>query len=375
MVVYTSRHRLHRRPAGRKDPRAPPRHRCRLPLPGEEALLDLAGHDAPDDKAGYVFTDAHRRDDQAWELAQSGKPLSAAFDKTFYTDQYGGLLAISALTYKIFSPDTHRPLLITLLASLIAALGIPFLFQAAGLLWNERLASAAAWVSVLYPESVLTGGAQMREPFLLTFIAMALWGFARWIQDSDQRGWAWIGIGIVGMLLVSPAIALGTIVLLGGWLWLRGEHKRLPWQVVAVAGGLVLAGILFLAWSLSRQHDFSAASPVGVILNWFRGSVKWVIYELERGSGQVQNVFSKMNPLAQFLFVVGYGVVQPVLPPAFFEPTTLTWHIIAILRSAGSVNAEACGDSVCGADSWGSEAALPAARTICAPRPRRNSIL
>ena len=130
-------------------------------------------------------------------------------------------------------------------------------------------------------------------------------------------------------------IALGTIVLLGGWLWLRGEHKRLPWQVVAVAGGLVLAGILFLAWSLSRQHDFSAASPVGVILNWFRGSVKWVIYELERGSGQVQNVFSKMNPLAQFLFVVGYGVVQPVLPPAFFEPTTLTWHIIAILRAAG----------------------------------------
>jgi hypothetical protein len=74
---------------------------------------------------------------------------------------------------------------------------------------------------------------------------------------------------------------------------------------------------------------------VGVILNWFRGSVKWVIYELERGSGQVQNVFSKMNPLAQFLFVVGYGVVQPVLPPAFFEPTTLTWHIIAILRAAG----------------------------------------
>ncbi len=297
--------------------------------------LPVDGHNVPDDKAGFVFTDAHRRDDQAWELAQSGKPLYAAFDKAYYTDQYGGLLAISALTYKIFSPDAHRPLLIVLLASLIAALGLPFLFRATQLLWNDRLASAVTWLSVWYPESVLTGGAQMREPFLLTFIAMSLWGFASWIQERKQMGWAWIGIGILGMLLVSPAMALGTFILLGGWLWLRGEHRRLPWPVLAAAGGLVLIAVLFLAWSLGRQHDFSAASPIGVILNWVRGSVKWVIYDLERGSGQIQNVFSKMNPLAQFLFVVGYGIAQPVLPPAFFAPTTLTWHIIGIFRAVG----------------------------------------
>jgi hypothetical protein len=297
--------------------------------------LPVNGYDVPDDKAGYVFTDAHRRDDQAWELAQSGKPLTSAFDKSYYTDQYGGLLALSALTYQVFSPDTHRPLMVVLLASVVAALGIPFLLQAARLLWNERIASAAAWLSVLYPESVLTGGAQMREPFLLTFIAMALWGFACWVQERDQRGWAWIGAGIVGMLLVSPAIALGTLLLLGGWLWLRGEHRRLPWQVLAGAGALLLAGVLFLGWSVSRQHDFSAASPLGVILNWARHSILYVVYQLERGSGQIQNVFSKMNPLAQFLFVVGYGVVQPVLPPAFFEPTTLTWRTIAIFRALG----------------------------------------
>jgi hypothetical protein len=33
--------------------------------------LPINGHDEPDDKAGFVFTDAHRRDDQAWELASS----------------------------------------------------------------------------------------------------------------------------------------------------------------------------------------------------------------------------------------------------------------------------------------------------------------
>ncbi len=297
--------------------------------------LPVNGHNVPDDKAGYVFTDAHRRDDQAWELAQSGRPLYAAFDKTYYTDQYGGLLAASALTYKIFSPDVHRPLIIVLLASLTAALAVPFLFRASALLWNERIAAVASWLFVLYPESVLTGGAQMREPFLLCFIAMALWGFARWLQDRGRQGSVWMGAGILGMLLVSPAIALGTVVLLGGWLWSRGEHRRLPWSVVVFAGGILLLGILFLAWSVSRQNDFSAASPVGLILNWFRGSVKWVIYELERGSGQIQNVFSKLNPVAQFLFVIGYGIAQPVLPPAFFEPTTLTWHLIASLRALG----------------------------------------
>ena len=297
--------------------------------------LPLNGYDVPDDKAGYVFTDAHRRDDQAWELAKSGKSLLAAFDKTFYTDQYGGLLGLSALTYRVFSPDEHRPLIIVLLAAMTAAAGIPFFYKAARLLWNERLASIAAWVAVLYPESILTGGAQMREPFLLTFLALTLWGFARWSQKGARAGWLWMGGGIAGMLLVSPAISVAALVLLGCWLWSRGEHRRLPWQIIAAASAAMLIGILFLAWSVSRPHDFSGGSPIGIILNWIRGSVKWVIFELERGSGQIQNVFSKMNPLAQFLFVVGYGIAQPVLPPAFLEPTTLTWHIIAVLRALG----------------------------------------
>ncbi len=297
--------------------------------------LPLNGYDVPDDRAGYVFTDAHRRDDQAWELMQSGRPLLAAFDRTFYTDQYGGLLGLSALTYRIFSPDEHRSLIMVVLAAMTAALGMPFYYQAIRLLWNDRLAAIATWMAVLYPESVLTGGAQMREPFLLTLIAITLWGFARWSRDGERSGWWWIAGGIAGMLLVSPAISVATLVLLGGWLWSRGEHRKIPWPVIAAASSALVLGILFLAWSVSRQHDFSTASPVGIILNWLRDSVKWVIYELERGSGQIQNVFSKMNPLAQFLFVVGYGIAQPVLPPAFLESTTLTWHIIAVYRALG----------------------------------------
>jgi hypothetical protein len=302
---------------------------------GTYIALPINGYNVPDDKAGFVFTDAHRRDDQAWDLAISNKSLLAAFDKSFYTDQYGGLLAVSSLAYRIFSPDAHRPLLIAALAALCAALGVPFLFKATNVLWDERIAFFSLWIYVLYPESVLTGGAQMREPFLLTFMAISFWGFAQWLQLHNQNWWYWIGAGMVGMLLISPGIALAVLVFLGGWLWLRGERARLSWRVIAAAGSVILIGVLFLAWSLSRQHDFSAASPLGIILNWFRDSVKWVIYQLERDSGQIQNVFSKMNPLAQFIFVVAYGIAQPNLPPAFLEPTTLTWHIIAIYRSIG----------------------------------------
>ena len=121
--------------------------------------LPINGNPAADDKAGFVFTDAHRRDDQAWQLASSGQSLVAAFDKTYYTDQYGGLLAFSALTYKIFSPDFHRPLMILLLAALTAALGVAFFYKSTFLLFDHKLATVSTWLFVLYPESVLTGGA------------------------------------------------------------------------------------------------------------------------------------------------------------------------------------------------------------------------
>lgn len=297
-------------------------------------VLPIDGYNEPDDRAGFVFTDAHRRDDQAWQLATSGKPLWAAFDKSYYTDQYGGLLALSAVTYRLLSPDTHRPLLILVLASLTAALGVPFFSRAASRLGDARLGSLASWIYVIYPESVLTGGAQMREPFLLTLIAIALWGFLEWMRGGHRKPLVWVGVGLAGLVLVSPAIALVLLVVLAAWFRLQGQPVRMSWPVLLAAGGVVIAGVIFLMWSLGSRGA-SGSSFVSIVLNWLRDSVNWVIYQLERGSGQVQNVFSKLGAAAQFFFVVGYGITQPVLPPAFFEPTTLTWHLIAISRALG----------------------------------------
>jgi len=45
--------------------------------------LPVNGHDTADDRAGFVFTDAHRRDNQAWELASSTHPIIDAFREKY----------------------------------------------------------------------------------------------------------------------------------------------------------------------------------------------------------------------------------------------------------------------------------------------------
>src|SRR4030095_491066 len=86
-------------------------------------------------------------------------------------------LAFSAFVYRNFSPDAHRPLMLVLISAFAAAFGIPFLWKAVSQVFGEKVAWASAWIFALYPESILLGASAMREPYLLTFSAIALWGF------------------------------------------------------------------------------------------------------------------------------------------------------------------------------------------------------
>jgi hypothetical protein len=135
-------------------------------------------------------------------------------------------------------------------------------------------------------------------------------------------------------MLLSPGVALGMLVLLGGWVYVRGQQTRVGLWFWIGGGLLFVAGLLFLAGSLATPNQGDGA-PFAVLLGWFREAVEWVIYQLERGSGQVQNVFSQIFPAAQFLFVLAYGITQPLLPPAFLEPTTPTWHAVGVFRAVG----------------------------------------
>ena len=115
--------------------------------------LPVDGYNEPDDRTGFFFTDAHRRDDQAWELAQSDDSIFSAFNKTYHTDQYGGLLAFTSLAYRVLSPDAHRPLLLIALSAIVATLGIPFFWRAALLAFGEQVALPAGWILPYIPKA------------------------------------------------------------------------------------------------------------------------------------------------------------------------------------------------------------------------------
>jgi len=297
-------------------------------------ILPSAGYPTDVQQAGYVFKDAFTRDTQAWELAQSARPLWAAFDKSYSTDQYGGLLALSALTYRYLSPDVHRPWLVILLAALTTTISVILAWKAAQRLWNDSVADIAAGVMALYPESVLLGSSQMREPFLIAFIAMMLWGVTGWHLDHHRRTWLWLAGGLAGLLLFSPGVAFIALLILVGWIYLRGEHRRITWRAILIGGGTLVVAILLLWLGLARG-SFAGASPMEVVTQWLQTSTKWDIYLLERSSGRVQMLFKEMPESFQLPFVTGYGLAQPVLPAAVFDETIWVWRIIGIFRAIG----------------------------------------
>ena len=312
-------------------------------------FLPIYGHDEPDDKAGFVFTDAHRRDDEAWGLASSERPIFEAFSKKFAYDQYGGLLAFSALTYRYLSPDVHRPLMLILLSAIVAALGIPFLWRAVRQVFGEKVAWASAWIFALYPESILLGASIMREPYLLTFSAMALWGFVFGVRElSAPEGYAPVNdasklaesrialaLGLLGMLLVSPAVAIAHLIIFAGWFFFANEQRSISWKAVLIFAVIFFAGLFFLSASLNRSGEFNASSPLSVVNDWLRLAVKWNAYGIERDSGWVQEIFRKTPQWVHLPFVAVYGILQPVLPAALIKPTVPLWQILYILRALG----------------------------------------
>lgn len=306
--------------------------------------LPVYGHDDEDDRAGYVYTDAHKRDNQAWSLATSERPILDAFSSKYASDQYGGLLAFNALMYRYLSPDAQRPLLLVAFSAFFAALGVPFLSKSLRQIFGENVAWASAWIFALYPESILLGASAMREPYLLTFSAFALWGFVEWqyrtvqpetVRQRLQNGWIWFGLGLFGMLLVSPVVALVTIVIFAGWVFFTNEGRELSWKGILAVAALFILGLFILSASLNRSGEFEATSPLHVINTWMKIAVRMNVYEIEQGSGWVQKIFDEGPRWIRLPFIAIYGLAQPVLPATVIHPTKLIWTVIGFLRGLG----------------------------------------
>lgn len=282
------------------------------------ALPDL-GYEEPSQQAGYTFYDAFRRDSDAWKLVQTGEPLGTAFTTELMTDQYGGLLSLSAAIYRYLSPDAHRPFLIILLAAFVFTLGIPFLWRGLRQEWDERIAALACWILVFYPDSLLVGSSLMREPFIIGLGCIAFWAVLTWKKGNRLAAAAFFA-SLAGMALVSSRAAVAIGGMLCVWFWLQNQHQiRSPkWRRTA----WVLVGLAALA--------FAAMS-----WDWFRVAAQWDFTLTERSSGWVQKAIDELGRQWRIPFITLYGLAQPVLPAAIAAPAIPFWKTVNILRAAG----------------------------------------
>jgi hypothetical protein len=298
-------------------------------------VLPVYGNDNEVHQGGYIYRDAFTYDRQAWDLAASGDPLWKAFDRSSgIEEQYGGLTFTLSLTYRLLSPDAHRPWLTILLAALMGALGVGMTWKGARKAWGEGVALALGWIMALYPESLFSGSSQIREPFLLLFIAMLLWAVVSLQGNHRRSAWAWLAAGTLGLFLFSPGVAVATLVILGIWVWLARQEVHIRWYWVAgVVFVIVLAGLVFsqiVAGTLKVQ-----GGPLTNLVNWLKYSMNFGAYVTTLNSGWLQTVFKALPDPLHMPFIVSYGIAQPVLPAAIADPAVWPVRTIGILRGLG----------------------------------------
>jgi hypothetical protein len=283
--------------------------------------LPLFGYDEAPQQAGFVYYDPYLREGNAWRLAQSDNPLLDGFRDTYLGDQYGGLFTMSAFIYRYISPDAFRPVLITILSASASALSLPFLVAALRRMFDSKTALLAGWVMALYPESILLGASQMREPFFILFFSMLLWAGGQWVDRSKSK-LAMIGffLSALGLFLFSFRVAVPIIGVVLLWIWVSKSLKvknlwlkRIVWAVVAL-------GVLIVTWS---------------VIGWVGDVLRWDTYMTILKSGMIQAQLERLPDWLSYPFVLVYGLFQPVLPAAIAAPAPWIWRGLAIFRSVG----------------------------------------
>ena len=270
---------------------------------------------------GYFFPDAFNRDGQAWMLASSGRSILAAFSGEFVTDQYGGLLGLSAIIYRFFSPDAHRPYLMMIISAGVSALGLPFFVQATRRFASQKHTILVACLLVIFPETLLLGATQMREPFLITAFAVAFWAISGWFT-AQKKGLRVAGfiIATAILLLISSRSALPLLAFLLVWFWIE-ISARMQNRVLKI-GIWVLIGLIALV-------------AVVASWGWLEEVMRWDILLAYRGSGWIELIFDTTPEWMHAPFMIVYGIFQPVLPAAIVDPAPWLWRVIGILRGLG----------------------------------------
>jgi hypothetical protein len=221
--------------------------------------VQSGGYDVIVQRSGYVYADAFSRDQDAWKLAVSGRPIWSSFQQDFLSDQWrlagaerAGLPRPQPGCSAVLDPD-------------LPAFAQPgCLLEGSQERWNEPLAGLAAWLLVLYPESLLVGASQMREPFLLGLTMIAFWAVFAW-RKQPRRAAAAFAAACLVMLAFSSRAAVVVIgaLLVCAWIEYLDDitTRRWKWLGWAVLG-LAVVVLVGLSWSwlkLATAYDAGLA--------------------------------------------------------------------------------------------------------------------
>lgn len=299
--------------------------------------LPVYGYDTNVQNAGYVFADAFARDYDAWELVASGKTIGEIVTFQNGGDQYRGLLTLSGVIYKIVSPSMHRPLLIVLLTAVFSTIACYFTWRVARDLFDKQVAAIAVGVMLLYPDAVLLGASQMREPFIMAAIAWMFYGYTQF-RASSVRAALLPFLGGVGLaVIISPPMLVLTLILIGGaWLVDQRKRVRLPWWAWIVGLGGIVAALLITTRAWSSISGSPDTNPLQLVWWWLTEGARYQMLLLEQKSGMVQALFSLTPEWAHVPLATLYGLVQPFFPAAVMDNTApWIWRAISIWRGAG----------------------------------------
>ncbi|MBI3160570.1 MAG: hypothetical protein HYZ26_13310 [Chloroflexi bacterium] len=284
--------------------------------------LPVWGYDTDVQRAGYVMDDAHKRDGAAWKMAKEDTPLWESFRGYSTTDQYGGLLFLSALVYRYLGGSVHHPLMMLSVSAAASALAVAFAWTFTRRLWSDTAARWAAWGLALYPEAVLLGSSQMREAFSVTLIAVTIW---LTLKLADALAW-------------KPALALAVSLLAGGLLSppiaaLQAAMALLLYPAVD-EGRLLTPRRKMILIPLAALAGLALAALFWPRLAAFFDAAAWQRYVAGSASGWVARQFERMPAWSHVVFLLVYGVFRPLLPAALVADGAVLWKIVAILRAA-----------------------------------------
>jgi hypothetical protein len=163
----------------------------------------------------------------------------------------------------------------------------------------------------------------MREPFLITALAMGLAGLLRERSGDDPYWWVPSLLGLLIALVFSPPFALIFLaILVLAWLWEgrgRQQQRKWAWTIIA-ALGIAAAGLTVRGWTTIEGR------PPGGFLNliswWVTSGAEYQLSLLIENSGWVQKIFGLVPEWSQLLLATMYGLVQPFLPAALMDSTS-----------------------------------------------------